>query len=509
MTAYPGPGTAPLTVPVGYKNAPGYPGSLTASSMGAGSLVAGTTYEYLDFTTGDMRGIATSNVTFKGCLFASNRVADANAAGSDATGCSNITFSYCTFAPSAVASPPVAYGNGYEYGIDQRMISGMTVDHCEFWGFGDGIQLAASSQTSPVVITNNFFHDPSANGGGAYHVDGILSSDGAGIEYVTVSGNTIAIPASDTNCIGFQVPEGGGGTPYSHLTITGNYLSGDNVMVDIGTGTVCDHITFTGNVWAADYEPGTDPLYSDAFLNGSGSAWSGNTMFVPSASPLDGANSSWMAPGNSGLYWWPGDSNPSSGTQIIGHTVDYGAAMTSYTLFSQGATGQNASDDGPLTLGIQFSVSQPCTLNALWFSSPAGSTALPGTIALYTVTGGTLVHSETASWSGAAGSGWVRAPFTSRPSLSPGVNYVAAVFYSGAAGFYNGTNNYWSSGAGAGGVANGPLSAPNSASAANGQDVFNSGASLAFPASTFSASNYWVDPEVSPVVSGLLMASFP
>ena len=104
------------------------------------------------------------------------------------------------------------------------------------WGFGNGIQLAGSSAAHPVQITDNYIHDASANGGGVCRVDGILSNNGGtGMEYITVSGNTIVLLPSDTNCIGFQCVEGTGGSPYANLTITNNYISGDNTSVDVGT----------------------------------------------------------------------------------------------------------------------------------------------------------------------------------------------------------------------------------------------------------------------------------
>lgn len=170
--------------------------------------------------------------------------------------------------------------------------------------------------------------------------------------------------------------------------------------------------------------------------------------------------------------------------------------MTAYTLFGQAGGGTDPADGGAYTMGVQFSVSvSGGTLTAVWFYSLAGLTNTPGTIALYTAAG-TLVTSETSTFGGATlGSGWIRGAFASPPSLTAGTPYVAAVLGSG--GFYSATGAYWSSGAGSGGITNGPLSAPNNAGAVNGQDVFNGGASLTFPASTFNATNYWVDPEVT------------
>lgn len=173
------------------------------------------------------------------------------------------------------------------------------------------------------------------------------------------------------------------------------------------------------------------------------------------------------------------------------------AALPKTTLFSQAATGQPAAADATAyTLGIEFAVSRPVTLDAIWFSSPASAVVLPQTIALFITPAGTLVHSEAASWSGAAASGWVKASFASPPALSSGVKYVAAVLQNTAANWYSGTSAYWTTGAGSGGITNSPLSAPNSANAATNQDQFHVGATLTFPTSG-NGSNYWIDPEVT------------
>ena len=172
--------------------------------------------------------------------------------------------------------------------------------------------------------------------------------------------------------------------------------------------------------------------------------------------------------------------------------------MATYTLFGQSGSGTLASDTEALTLGVQFSVSEPgCTLTGIWWYSASGSGTLPEEIALYAVSGGTLVHSETPSWSGAAGSGWVRASFSSPPSLASGTAYVAVVWSSGGFDWYSGTHFYWSTGPGSGGVTDGALSAPDNAASANGQCVFDASGPPAFPAGSFDSTNYWADPEVT------------
>ena len=173
--------------------------------------------------------------------------------------------------------------------------------------------------------------------------------------------------------------------------------------------------------------------------------------------------------------------------------------MPSYTLFSQGATGSSlASDPSGYTMGVQFSFSTTgATLTAVWFYSASGAAVLPQTIALYAVSGASLTHQEAASWSGAAGTGWVRAAFTSPPSVTAATSYKACVFQATSANWYSATAHYWDSGPGSGGITNGPLSAPNNGASDSGQDTFHAGGSLSYPGSSFNAANYWVDPEVT------------
>lgn len=182
--------------------------------------------------------------------------------------------------------------------------------------------------------------------------------------------------------------------------------------------------------------------------------------------------------------------------------------MAVYTLFSQGTTGATlTADSADYTMGVQFSVSQAATLTAIWFYSASGAGALPDTIALYDVSSTSLITSQAASWSGAAGSGWVRAAFTSPPSLTASTAYKAAVGEFSGNFFYAGVSHYWdTTGAGASGISNGPLSAPNNAGASGGQDTFTSGTSLAYPSSSFGAANYWVDPEITTAATPVSLA---
>ena len=163
----------------------------------------------------------------------------------------------------------------------------------------------------------------------------------------------------------------------------------------------------------------------------------------------------------------------------------------SITLFSQAsetvsATGSNSGG----TIGLEFSVSSAGTLNALWLYSPSGWSlaALPSTIALYKVTGTSLVVSQASvTWSGSAGSGWVRAAFTSPPSLTASTNYMAAAFLGAGSNWFTYNDAYsWP-------ASNGPISAP------AGQGFYSTTATaVAYPSSQLSGYNWFLDLEVSP-----------
>lgn len=172
--------------------------------------------------------------------------------------------------------------------------------------------------------------------------------------------------------------------------------------------------------------------------------------------------------------------------------------MVTYRLWPSSPAATLTADPVAYTMGTQFSVSQAATLSGVWFYSAAGAAVLPQTIALYQFIGSaSLVHSETASWSGAAGSGWVRAAFASPPVLTAGVAYKAAVLQNTAANWYSATAHYWDTGPGSNGLTNGILSAPNNTGANGGQCSYTAGSALQYPATSFNATSYWIDPEVT------------
>lgn len=160
--------------------------------------------------------------------------------------------------------------------------------------------------------------------------------------------------------------------------------------------------------------------------------------------------------------------------------------MAIYTLFGQSGGGSIDGYTGQQANGLQFSVSQPCTLTAIWFYSAPGAVTLPVENGLFTVTGGSLVFSNsTPAWSGAAASGWVRSACSQ--ALTAGTNYEAAVLGDGVNAWYPITSGYWTGS----GITNGPLSCPND------PNYYVDGAGFSFPDVSYGTYNLWLDVEVT------------
>lgn len=267
----------------GYKNAPGYPGQLTTFT---GTLQSGQTYRFMNFPGGLYVPATVSNVTFFGCRFASNALRDANVAVYG----DNITFDYSTFEPSKDSTPPVSFNDGYQYGIDVRGSFKITVDHSDFWGWGNGIQFGYSSQAKPFVVRNSWFHD-ARDDGGEDHTDAILENYG-GQSYMVFNNNTI-VSKGNTNGLALQ---NGNRTGYQNVTITNNYFSGFGYTINMCGGfTGCSNITFTDNTFGTDIKPGWGPLYS--WVDGNGNLWRRNKWRV-----APGGYSTNTA--DDGKYWW-------------------------------------------------------------------------------------------------------------------------------------------------------------------------------------------------------------
>ena len=211
------PRVSPNSTNTGYRNAPGYPGSLHTCAT---PIQSNTTYSFCDFSGGVDVGSPTnhlSNVTFIGCRFHGSGDVMVRLYGD------NFTFNYDSFEPG-VATPPVSHTQGYQYGIEANggwatTVQQLTMTHNDIWGFANAIDTNGSTQAKPQVFRDNWIHDARDDGGGVDHVDGIGSLNSGGMSYVVVDHNTI-VSFGNTQGLAFQAG------PYDHFTVTNNYFSG-------------------------------------------------------------------------------------------------------------------------------------------------------------------------------------------------------------------------------------------------------------------------------------------
>ena len=196
-----------------------------------------------------------------------------------------------------------------------------------------------------------------------------------------------------------------------------------------------------------------------------------------------------------------------SDTVPSGYTGSYRLWPNFPTVFPTQAT----IDTQAQTVGTQFSLAQPCTLDNVWFYSPPFAQDLPVSTQIWDATTQTLVSDTnlTASWSGALASGWVANSYSSAGIVLSAGNYIATIYYGGGKVFYMESRGYFGSFEGAAGPAtngltNGPLSSPSLAHAFNppgGNSCYHVGTGPAYPTQwdeEDGGENRWVDVEVTP-----------
>ena len=107
-----------------------------------------------------------------------------------------------------------------------------------------------------------------------------------------------------------------------------------------------------------------------------------------------------------------------SDTAPTGYSGSYRLWPNYPTVFPTQAT----IDTQAQTVGTQFSLSEPCTLDNVWFYSPPFAQDMPASTQIWNATTQTLVSGTnlTASWSGGLASGWVANSYSSAGIVLPG-----------------------------------------------------------------------------------------
>jgi hypothetical protein len=146
----------------------------------------------------------------------------------------------------------------------------------------------------------------------------------------------------------------------------------------------------------------------------------------------------------------------------------------------------DSKDGGSVELGVKFTSEASGTITGVRFYKATTNT---GTHvgSLWSATG-TLLASAT--FTSETASGWQQVNFPAPVAINAGTTYVAGYF--APKGHYSNT----SSGFASAGVSNPPLQALANASSVNG--VYKYAGASAFPASTYKATNYWVDVDFVP-----------
>jgi len=204
-----------------------------------------------------------------------------------------------------------------------------------------------------------------------------------------------------------------------------------------------------------------------------------------------------------------------SDTAPAGYSGSYRLWPTFPTVFPTQAT----IDTSAQTMGTQFSLSQPCTLDNVWLYSPPFAQDLPASTQIWNASTQALVAGTdlTASWSGGVASGWVANSYAAAGIVLPAGNYIATVYYGGGKVFYMESRGYFGSfqghaGPAANGMTSGPLSSPATANAFNppgGNCCYTYGGTApTYPTGwddEDGGESRWVDVEVTP--SGNVSAS--
>jgi hypothetical protein len=146
----------------------------------------------------------------------------------------------------------------------------------------------------------------------------------------------------------------------------------------------------------------------------------------------------------------------------------------------------NSLDPHPVELGVKFSSSVPGLVTGVRFYKGATNTGVH-TGSLWS-TGGTLLAEAT--FTGETASGWQQVNFATPVAIAANTTYIVAYF--APRGDYSETL----SGFAAAGLSNPPLSALANSITVNG--VYAYSATPVFPASTYRATNYWVDMDFEP-----------
>ena len=294
----------------------------------------------------------------------------------------------------------------------------------------------------------------------------------------------------------------------------GNVTGSGAAVYEAATG-------FSGSFPDTNSQFGAGDPYASGIMNGPLLGYSDQGASAPCPASVSAAQGAFGVAGTDPSVNMPAQGSSSSNfwidlqvsdTAPVGYSGSYRLWPNYPTVFPT----QDNIDTGKQTLGTQFSLSQPCTLNNVWFYSPPFAVDLPVSTQIWDATTQTMVSGTnlTASWSGAVSSGWVANSYNGKGIVLPAGKYIATIYYGGGNKFYMESRGYFGTFVGkagpaaSSGITNGPLSSPSQAAAFNppggNSCYFTGGNSPTYPNSydaNDGGENRWVDVEVTPASS--------
>ena len=229
---------------------------------------------------------------------------------------------------------------------------------------------------------------------------------------------------------------------------------------------------FVGSFPISTGQFGAGGPYASGITNGPLFAYSDQGAAAPAPTSVTSFQGSFSVAGTDPSVYLPAQGSSSSNfwldlqvsdTVPVGYTGSFRQWPNYPTPFPTVTT----IDTQQQTMGNQFSLSEPCTLNNVWFYSPPFAQDLPASTQIWDATTQTLVSGTNlqASWSGGIGSGWVANSYAATGIVLPAGNYIATIYYGGGKVLYLENRGYYGTymsavGPAVNGLTNGPLSAP-------------------------------------------------
>ena len=371
-----------------------------------------------------------------------------------------------TFTPSSPLSP----GTTYQASVSgATSTSGVTMTSPDNWSFTTSGPTACpctiwESDATPAIPSAN---DPSSVELG---VKFQVTTSGwiYGVRFYKGPGNT----GTHTGSLWTDT-----GTLLAHGTFTNETASGWQTLEFPTAVPVSAGQTYVASYYAPNGNYAADSGYfaSSAFSN------------APLLALQNGTD------GGNGVYAYGGDQFPTSSYGSSNYWVDPifststppNAPSCPCSIWSASATpsAASASDTTAVNLGVQFTPEENGWITGVRFYKGSSNT---GTHvgSLWTASG-TLLGQVT--FTNESATGWQQASFSSPIAVTAGTTYVASYFAPN--GGYADDSAYFSSS----GVFNSPLYAPPSPAVSGGNGLYGYGSSPGFPASTYNATNYWVD----------------